>query len=108
MPELRSSSHPVAGRTLADTLAWAGDGAAHLRGLMVRLADEAFVAPSALPGWSRAHVLSHVARNADALGKLVETALTGEVVPMYASPEARDGDIEAGAGRDLEAQRLDV
>lgn len=64
--------------------------------------------PSLCAGWTRGHVLSHVARNADALGKLVETALTGEVVPMYASPEARDGDIEAGAGRDLEAQRLDV
>lgn len=108
MPELRSSSHPVAGRTLADTLAWAGDGAAHLRGLMVRLADEAFVAPSALPGWSRAHVLSHVARNADAMVNLLTWARTGTVTPAYPSREQRDADIEAGAGRPAAAIRADV
>ena len=32
-------------RKLADTLAWAGDGAAHLRGLMTRMGDDAFAAP---------------------------------------------------------------
>ncbi|WP_295693905.1 maleylpyruvate isomerase family mycothiol-dependent enzyme [Lapillicoccus sp.] len=68
----------------------------------------AVAGPSPCIGWTRGHVLSHVARNADALGNLAEAALTGRPIPMNASPEARDGDIEAGAGRDLEAQRLDV
>ena len=35
-------------------------------GCMARMGDDAFAAPSALPGWSRAHVLTHIARNADA------------------------------------------
>lgn len=55
--------------------------------------------PSALPGWSRAHVLAHVARNADGLKNLLTWANTGVETPMYASPEARDEDIEAGAQR---------
>ncbi|UOZ09741.1 maleylpyruvate isomerase N-terminal domain-containing protein [Amycolatopsis sp. WQ 127309] len=54
-------------------------------------------APSALPGWTRAHVVAHVARNADGLRNLLTWANTGVETPMYASPEARDTDIEAGA-----------
>src|ERR1017187_7981403 len=55
--------------------------------------------PSLLPGWTRGHVLSHVARNADSLGNLLRGAATGAQIPMYASTQARDADIEAGAGR---------
>lgn len=54
-------------------------------------------APSALPGWTRAHVVAHVARNADGLRNLLTWANTGVETPMYASPEARETDIEAGA-----------
>ena len=95
-------------RTLEEALAWGADGAAHLRGLMSRMADDAFGAPSGLPGWTRAHVLTHVARNADALGNLLTWARTGEPTPAYASPEQRDADIEAGAARPAAAIRADV
>ena len=95
-------------RTLAHTLAWAADGAAHLRGLMTRMGDDAFAAPSALPGWSRAHLLTHVARNADAMVNLLTWARTEVATPAYASPEQRDADIEAGAGRTPAAIRADV
>lgn len=95
-------------RTLADSLAWAGDGAAHLRGLMTRMGDDAFRAPSALPGWTRAHVLTHIARNADGMVNLLEWARTGVETPAYASREQRDADIEAGAGREPEEVRRDV
>ncbi|WP_086672864.1 maleylpyruvate isomerase N-terminal domain-containing protein [Amycolatopsis pretoriensis] len=54
-------------------------------------------APSALPRWSRAHVLAHVARNADGLQNLLTWANTGVETPMYASAEAREADIEAGS-----------
>ncbi|WP_410597783.1 maleylpyruvate isomerase N-terminal domain-containing protein [Amycolatopsis sp. lyj-23] len=54
-------------------------------------------APSALPGWSRAHVLAHVARNADGLCNLLTWANTGAETPMYPSAEARERDIETGS-----------
>lgn len=95
-------------RSLAHTLAWAGDGAAHLRGLMMRMGEDAFAAPSALPGWSRAHVLTHVARNADAMINLLDWARTGVRTPAYASREQRDADIDAGAGREPVEIRADV
>jgi maleylpyruvate isomerase len=56
-------------------------------------------APSLLPGWTRGHVLTHLARNADGLSNLLTWARTGEETPMYASQEARDADIQTGAGR---------
>lgn len=56
------------------------------------LDDAALAEPSRLPGWTRGHLLSHLARNADALLNV----LSGR--PMYASAEARGADIEAGAG----------
>ncbi|WP_034090360.1 maleylpyruvate isomerase N-terminal domain-containing protein [Streptacidiphilus albus] len=64
--------------------------------------------PSLLPGWSRGHVLTHIARNADALGNLIRGARTGQSIPMYPSPEARDRDIEAGAGRGPAEQYTDL
>lgn len=73
------------------------------------LTDAALREPSLLPGWTRAHVLTHVARNADGLANLAEAARTGEHREMYAGGRAgRDADIEAGAGRHLGDLRLDL
>lgn len=55
--------------------------------------------PSFLPGWTRAHVVAHVARNADALVNLLTWARTGQETPMYASAGQRAADIERGAQR---------
>ncbi|WP_274911050.1 maleylpyruvate isomerase family mycothiol-dependent enzyme [Streptomyces sp. WZ-12] len=60
------------------------------------LGDEELEEPSALPGWTRKHVLSHVGHNARALARLTHWAATGELTPMYPSPSARDEEIEAG------------
>ena len=65
-------------------------------------------APSLCAGWTRGHVLTHVARNADGLGALVRSAVDGTGETMYASPERRDADIEAGADRPLDEQLADV
>lgn len=73
------------------------------------LDDQALREPSLLPGWTRAHVLTHLARNADGLANLVSWARTGEEVPMYAGGRAgRDADIEAGAEGHIGDLRLDL
>ncbi|HEV7656634.1 MAG TPA: maleylpyruvate isomerase family mycothiol-dependent enzyme [Mycobacteriales bacterium] len=56
--------------------------------------------PSLLPGWTRGHVLSHLARNADAMVRTLAGTVRGERIPMYDGEESRAADIEAGAGRD--------
>ncbi|SRR5579871_4424625 len=63
---------------------------------------------SLLPGWSRGHVLTHIARNADGLRNLLIWARTGTQTPMYASAESRSADIEAGAGRPAAELATDV
>jgi maleylpyruvate isomerase len=53
--------------------------------------------PSLLDGWSRAHVITHLARNADGCTNLLIWARTGIEHPMYASGDDRDDAIEEGA-----------
>jgi maleylpyruvate isomerase len=72
------------------------------------LDDGAVAGPSLLPGWTRGHVLSHLARQADAMTNLLTWARTGEETPAYASPEARAEGIAAGAGRPLAEQLADI
>jgi maleylpyruvate isomerase len=56
-------------------------------------------AASLLPGWTRAHVLAHVARDADAMRNLLVGARSGQDRPAYPSAQARDADIEQGAAK---------
>lgn len=57
------------------------------------LADAAYDEPSALPGWTRGHVVAHLALNAEALAAVLTGIAQGDVPPMYATQEQRDGDI---------------
>ena len=63
------------------------------------LTDAQAAAASRLPGWTRGHVLTHLARNADGFVNLLTWARTGVKTPMYPSEAARDAGIEAGHGR---------
>ena len=56
--------------------------------------------PSGLPEWSRAHVVAHLALNAEGLAGALTGIVQDEPTPMYSSQEDRDGDIEELAGRD--------
>ena len=56
-------------------------------------------APSLLPGWTRAHVLAHVARNADAMRNILVGVRTGQDRPGYTSAGSREAGIEQDAGR---------
>lgn len=69
------------------------------------LEDAAYAAPSLLPGWSRAHVLAHLALNAEGLAGALAGIGEGRSVPMYLSQEARDADIEELAGEEPPAIR---
>ena len=72
------------------------------------LSDEQMREPSLLPGWTRGHVLTHIARNADGLRNLLIWAQTGVETPMYPSAEARASDIEAGASRSGDELKADA
>ncbi|MGW5419087.1 maleylpyruvate isomerase family mycothiol-dependent enzyme [Streptomyces sp. NPDC003943] len=64
--------------------------------------NAALAEPSRLPGWTRGHVLAHVARNADALVNVLQG------LPMYKDGATRDADIERDATRPLDVQIADL
>ncbi|MGW7540449.1 maleylpyruvate isomerase family mycothiol-dependent enzyme [Streptomyces sp. NPDC054770] len=84
-------------RSLADARRWMREGTELLIHATARLDEAAYDTPSRLPGWSRKHVVAHVAANADALANLVHWAATGMPTPMYASPEERATGIREGS-----------
>jgi maleylpyruvate isomerase len=90
---MTSSSH------LSDNLALLEHETSLLVSTAAGLDDETIRVASLCEGWTRSHVLSHIARNADALGNLVGWAVTGTPRAMYDSPDSRDADIAAGATR---------
>jgi maleylpyruvate isomerase len=65
-----------------------------------------WTAPSGLPGWTRAHVVAHLALNAEAIAGALRSLVAdrddgdGGPRPMYPSDEARDADIAELAGAD--------
>jgi maleylpyruvate isomerase len=93
---------------IAVTLPWMGAGTEFVCRVVDALPDDVLRGPSALPGWSRAHVVAHLARNAEALCRLARWARTGEETPMYASPEARSADIEASAAHPIDQLRAEL
>lgn len=85
-------------------LAWAANGQTLFERAVAACSD--LHGPSRLPEWTRGHVVTHVARNAEGLVRLLTWARTGIETPMYPSMEARAADIKAGAGRPP-AEQLD-
>ncbi|PRH78983.1 mycothiol maleylpyruvate isomerase [Streptomyces solincola] len=83
-------------------LAALGQATDRLLAAAAALDETALAAPSRLPGWSRGHVLAHLARNADALVNVLRG------LPMYVSGEAREKDIERDAPRPSAVQVADV
>lgn len=63
------------------------------------LTDDEARRPSLCAGWTVGHVLTHLARNAEAVVRMVAAAERGQEKPMYPSAEARTADIGAGADR---------
>src|SRR5213080_825186 len=93
---------------ISGLLARVGAATDRLMATAAALSDAQAREPSLLAGWSRGHVLTHIARNADGLVNLLRWARTGTQTPMYASAESRAADIEAGAGRPAADLAADV
>lgn len=73
------------------------------------LDDATLVRPSLLPEWSVAHVLTHLARNADSHCRRTRAAIEGVMVDQYPGGlEERTAEIEDGAGRPADTVIADV
>ncbi|MCF4137795.1 maleylpyruvate isomerase family mycothiol-dependent enzyme [Streptomyces sp. Tue 6430] len=86
----------------AHDLASVRDATDRLLTAVAELDNASVTQSSRLPGWSRGHVLAHLARNADALVNVFQGR------PMYVDATVRDADIERDAPRPLDVQLADV
>ena len=73
------------------------------------LSDAGVSGPSLLPGWSRGHVLIHVARSGEGDALTVEASCRDEIGDKYPGGAAqREADIEAGAQAPLAELRAQL
>ena len=64
------------------------------------LTEDAVRQPSLLPGWSVAHVLAHIARNADSVVRRLQGAIDDRMVDQYAGGKhGRAAEIDESAAR---------
>lgn len=75
----------------------ARQGTAYFAQWLGALSDQKLEEESALPGWTRKHLVAHVGYNAAALCRLLDWAESGVPTPMYSSPEQRAREIAEGA-----------
>jgi maleylpyruvate isomerase len=82
--------------------AMAGTKASHERllGTLDGFRDDQVAEPSLLPGWSRGHLLTHIARNADSHVRMLGGAAEGKRLEQYVGGAGgRAAAIEEGAAR---------
>lgn len=70
-----------------------------LLGDTIVLSDSDWRDSTRLPGWSRAHVATHLSRGADALRRVVTEASDGRSVPLYPGEAEHRAEIERGSER---------
>lgn len=103
----KPSPRPASSQLLSYLEAAASD----FRGQTASLGDADVRAPSRLPGWSRGHVMAHVAGVADAMARQLQYASRGETIELYdGGSDGRNRAIEEGSVRsaDLLRQELDA
>jgi maleylpyruvate isomerase len=77
--------------------------------LAAKLTEADVPAPSALPGWTRGHVLAHITGISNAMARQLEYAARGETVELYdGGYDGRTKAIEMNAGHALEQHRADL
>ncbi|MGO4956399.1 maleylpyruvate isomerase family mycothiol-dependent enzyme [Luteococcus sp. Sow4_B9] len=90
MPVSTTLSH-LRHRKLEATQALLGD--------TIAIPEEDWHGPSRLPGWTRAHVATHLARNADGLRRVALGLLEHRPNRMYPDERARMRELELGSRR---------
>lgn len=81
----------------AAQLAWARRGTAYFARLLNDLSPADLDGPSRMPGWSRRHLVAHVAYNARAFANMAGALRAGERAMLYPAREMRTAEITRGA-----------
>ena len=85
--------------SVEDLHRWKPEATQRLLGYTIGITDEEWHRPSPLPGWSRAHLATHLARNAEHLTRIAEAVDAGLPQPVAPSAAERLAELERGADR---------
>lgn len=91
-----------------DVVRWNADATQRLLGYTIGIGEDEWHRPTPLPGWSRAHVATHLSRSADHLRGITEAVGAGLPQPGPLPASRRFADLEAGADRDGLALQIDL
>lgn len=107
-----SAFHPLDGRQIAPSFAELRQhkltATQLLLGHTIAITEDQWQQPSRLPGWTRAHVASHLARNADAMRHLVRSQLVHGRGQLYPPELDRMEQIEEGSHRSALELQIDL
>lgn len=92
-PAVRSVELEATQRLLGDTIA---------------ISDQAWQEPSRLPGWTRAHVVTHLAQNANGFYRALESISSGSPGHMYEAESIRRSSFERGSERSALDLQIDL
>lgn len=79
-----------------------------LLGDTITISDADWTTPTALSGWTRAHVATHLARNADVIREVVSAAVSGRPAPIPLGPVQEMRMLEAGSRRSSLDLQIDL
>jgi len=79
-----------------------------LLGNTIAIDDAQWLCLSRLPGWTRAHVAAHLARNADALAGVMQELRQNGPTSLYESDDAHFDQIERGSERTAMELQVDL
>lgn len=99
---------PLAEAPFADVRRHKFDATQRLLGDSMNITDEQWQAPSLLPGWTRAHVATHLARAAEWLVQAIDAALQGRRLYRPESDSERALDLERGSERSGVELQIDL
>ncbi|GAA1388265.1 maleylpyruvate isomerase family mycothiol-dependent enzyme [Luteococcus peritonei] len=109
---MSSSSHDSAALPISATMAQLRrrkrEATQNLLGSTIAISDEDWQQDSRLPGWTRAHVATHLARNADALTRVVHGFLTHNPAQLYPDQAERERELEQGSLRGALELQIDL
>lgn len=108
MSDMHQAALLPSGATLALVRDRKREATSRLLGDTITISDQAWHEPSRLPGWTRAHVASHLARNADAFRRTMTGLLGHTSTRMYPTEAEKRHAIERGSWRSALELQIDL
>jgi maleylpyruvate isomerase len=91
-----------------DVHRWKTETTQRLLGYTIAFTEDEWHQPARLPGWSRAHLATHLARNADYFAAVLTALTSDQPQPPQPSQAVQRAELEAGADRNGLALQIDL